>query len=1408
MTEQNDTGGANPSYQGYNYQKLVTVWVALKLIFDSSTRTDEIIVEPASHDDVKARLVVAEEAAEASLTVLTDKELHIQVKFKGAGFWSAKDFAAVVNDRATKGNKGPTPRPRAKALLLADTNRRYVFITNTSVDDALAKGRVKSPASAANLEFVPTNLKVDAAQKKSLAGRFAIIEMMTLEETRRQIDEVLTDKLHVPTQNLDACVDRLKQLVEDRFLEVPDPLRKTNILKIAEGLGGLQHAHPQLAHYVPPANRAGANALLTSKGAVLLVGPSGYGKSLTAESLAYDRRLSNPPYKVVRETAGLAVIEEAFAEPGRVLFHLEDPWGQSGLKKDQAAEWTSRLSALIRQRMPDKQFVITSRSEIYREALSDAPAPVWADRTIVIDDAAYDMSTRREILHGNLITAGAWRQDLARQHEGRLLIDLKSPFEINAFTRELIAVDRPAEAKIDTLVDRALTDSRKHVVMDQIRGFGDRGVGGATVLWALLRHSQNLPPDRLARLRREVDRNGGPDIALDDLAQHLTQTQLTLDSDRAFAAHSKVVEALESLARAHPRTAETALNTVAKAAIMLAGKDLDWLNELQRLADAAHTLENVGVVLDVEVVDALDAFLINRLTNAVGEPGRFRAAWGSASHRLSKTTPICQLVDWLERGAPRMKGSMSFGWRPPKVSKVEREAVSAADPGFRILKGFIAHVLPWSHEDYNADYLRPWLQQFGVDLTKAFIAAGEEVIHSTQFVMSADAISECALTGPTPPYDEVWDQVLKHDAQVDAALTASREEYRQAWQGELDFAEGLAIQERMEEEGPSASHYAKGYVRARRRQEGHGWIPTHPRPDIVLPLWAELMRTSPPKVTAAELDAFFTVAAGNDSLHAEGLRIIGERLLTFSRDRVSTALTSGGPCAVEAAVRALSWLEGDGPESLGRQAAQVLLIDLLKEVSPSRAALLAPQIANLEHGKEKKLALAERVLAASGPTTRAAVHLALAGALGADDATLRQRFKELSPGEAETLMAEGPRGLTRLLLVISAAEGLDITPLATKWTASDDEDDAQAAIKALALRGDVQAKAVIAATLSHPHFKVRCAALRTLAPVANEDQRRALLTMVCDKSGPVRSALAEVIGEERWTDGLDVLVQLLGDQRNYARHPELQQRDEPEFHVARAAAASLDKFDVLPAATLDHMIQFLATSGGQAVDVELYAALLGLLTTPDHRPIWATLEHCLTDDHVVGEPEENLYPIRYAAGWAIVHRQCEHPDEHNLVPWSAVQAAADHIDPQLAAPALLALGGQMETACDSNTLQALRGPNTSTIRVALALSMIDDRDAARALSAKHGLLPNDHPLFDNGEDISTDKVRLHRWPLSAKGRVWLESLQSGSDVEATLLWVIGARTGLLLGEADFDPTKLRRKGTIPLMTLAEMFGMQ
>jgi len=575
-----------------------------------------------------------------------------------------------------------------------------------------------------------------------------------------------------------------------------------------------------------------------------------------------------------------------------------------------------------------------------------------------------------------------------------------------------------------------------------------------------------------------------------------------------------------------------------------------------------------------------------------------------------------------------------------------------------------------------------------------------------------------------------------------------------------------------------------------------------------MPLWAEVMNTKRANVTAAELEAFFSTATSDDRLQAAGLRVIGERHLAFGRDHILTALGSGGPAAIDGALHALSWLESAGEGSSGRINAETILLSLLPTLTPARAATLTPLIADQHIGRPEKAALAERLLVAAAPAARPAVQLSQAKHLGADDDTLLQAFRELGPGEVQALISEGPRPLARLLLVLSAAEGGDVIAMAKAWLASDDTTDAQSALQALSHVNSVSARQAMQGAVKHADYKVRRNTMNLLAPNADTAERTLILSLVEDNSAPVRERLAELIGIGKWSDGLPVLVCLLRDRRDYARHPEHHRRSEPEFQVARAAANALQSFRPLPQDILQAVVELLEERVDGSVDVILHAELLGLLTDVDHPRAWSILERGLADESVVGEDNESLYPVRYAAAWAVVNRLQNRPTEIASVPWPVLEAAADHLDPQLAAPALLAIGLRMAVDCGASTLAALRGDNGTAVRRALALAMMDDKAAARNLAVRHDLLPEDHPLWPDQPGESAEKSSLARWPLTSAGRAWLEALSKGHDVEAVLLWIMGHRTGLPLGEDDFDPMTLRRQKGVPLTTFAEMFGME
>jgi hypothetical protein len=193
----------------------------------------------------------------------------------------------------------------------------------------------------------------------------------------------------------------------------------------------------------------------------------------------------------------------------------------------------------------------------------------------------------------------------------------------------------------------------------------------------------------------------------------------------------------------------------------------------------------------------------------------------------------------------------------------------------------------------------------------------------------------------------------------------------------------------------------------------------------------------------------------------------------------------------------------------------------------------------------------------------------------------------------------------------------------------------------------------------------------------------------------------------------------------------------------------------------------------------------------------------LQDDGVIGEKGENLYPVRYAAAWALFGRVQDFPMEVTDSTWEAIESAADHLDPQLAAPSLLALGIGLKNTPRSSGLEVLRGPQRSEARIALCLMMFGNKAEAKDFSTRYDLLTDGHPIWSE----PTEAADGQDWPIGEVGRAWLEGLK-GDDVEVVLRWLARHLTGIDFVDDDFVPWDLRRKKRIPLTTTSELFGME
>ncbi len=1399
---ENGEGGGSASYRGYDYQKEVTAWVALTLFLERrSDALDQIIVEPASEEDIEADLNVSPDEATATVVVPAGTKLTVQVKFRGAGHWSAREFAELVLDKPRKGATGPTPRPRAKTLLLTDPARRYVLITNVTVDRALSPGRVERVDQAPSPSFVPPHVTRVSSEKEALQGRFAIVEGLTRRDLRNELHRQLRSIGHVPSPGIEQALQNILRIIEDRLLGLPSPLTRTEIEAIIQNAGGLPYPDRDLAEYREPANAAVARETLQRENAVLLIGPPGYGKSLTARRIVYEHQVDDPPFTVVRETEGIAGIDTLLGRPGRHVFFLEDPWGQARLDDD-ASRWTIELPKLLLRATADKRFVITSRTDILRRALGEGALKPWRKIACPISDDSYDVSTRWEIVKVKLRGGGSWMEDFAREHRDRILTELRSPYALARFARGLLDCPSLDDAKIGSLIAEAQVETIRSVVAEQVRGWASDGVPCAAITWALLRRGRRIVPARLKALQRALEEAPRPlEIDLEGFVEHFRPMNLHQADDGSLTAHGKVVEGLEDVVVLYRREAERTVGKAIHAIELLRDRDESYAGEILAFAEAADSIpRSTGFELAPDVRAIVDDLVVGRLVTA--GPDDFARALNDVVFRASQERPLSRLARYLDLGQPEREDKeavgFGYGWRPPQLNGAEISAIRSEPDAERIVAMWISHVLPLESTDYDARKLLAWLDPIGFDLRAAFLEGCQIVSETPRFLTNADTVVEGALHRPMPPYEAVFALLERWEESLDAVWDG-RLKGRKAWQGEADFTEQLHLQDEMEELGTAVGHGVRGYVRSRRAAEGYAWIADHRRRDLLMPAWAEELRFAP-DTTVEELDAYFEITSSAQE-REQGLLIIGEKKLAAAAPRLHEALRTGSAREREMAVHSLRWLY-DGSTVEAALMAAMAEVDLVGQIELFSAARKAGA-----HSQERR-ELMRRLQDVAQPESRGLLELlTLAEAKSSED-EIRAHAERVPPGTFSEVLRQVPLATGRLLLVLAALRGVDVTEISDRWLASTDVDDVRAAVSALAYIETPASRARVASAATNADYKVRRLVMEVLARSTDHQQLMRVLEFEHDASAPVRQRLATLIGEHRWPEGIPVLLRLLDDTRDSASHHAYDARWEPKLGVARAAAEALKGFDGLPDDALERIIGFVEEKKAASRDVEVHASLLHVLAPVDDSRVVPILGQLMNDDRVIGHHDEPLYPVRYAAGWALFHHLDLYPGDRDAVDWGQVERAAGHSDPQLAAPGLFLLGRELN-APTPGTLDVLRS-HASEPRRALALMMVDDYATARSIAAKYEILPPDHPLFRDAPLVETSLPDdTHQtWPATTTMEAWLRALDMDRDVEGVLLKVAEARTGLDLGVTDYNATVLRRKERIPVVTLSEMFGME
>lgn len=1140
VVEKDATG--SPSLAGWFYQADVSVWAALDLLLVKN-QAAAIQLEPANQDDIEAEL---DAPVAASNVCLSSTLLIVQAKLRRSGHWTPSLLKSVVEH----GKRRPSAVER-----LADARVRYVLVTSADVCKELQPLLVEDFIESPGADSLPASV-FDTPIAQDAAGRFSVLGLHSAQRVKERIELMLMNPLSVPVSKLAACRLALRDAAMAGMC-TGRIWQRNEVAQVIRDHGGVIRGD-LTPKYVEPDSWGEMIEQMLKRHAILLVGPSGTGKTTTAkEIIAYLQNHYGGLNLVVAGTP--AAIRECRHE-GPTVFYLDDPWGKYDLSGT-SFEWTSALVSFLLSANPRQLFVITTRSDIFREAAGDAEDfQRWARQLTARDYS----QTQRQDFYKHLVTelSGGTLRTAAVQVRDAVLKQLKTPFELERFFKHLAPGPSADDRNESALIGRVLASTLRDAIEVEVKNLIEqrKDVHWAAVLWGLLVARDGFERAELPDIRRKLSRldpvffKDGLEALLNVL---LAGDNLRQPTSRISYAHPRVELGLLSAMQAQPEIAEDALASLLHV-LASNGAPGDIAGAEAAACVYVKMVEKTQWHIIPQAAQAgIDHWIEHALS---AQQVDYRKLFKIATVAGSSDSMPAEVMRWLAFERRTGKKKMLYTWDLPERPAHWYELVRASPFTRQLCAGFITSVLPGEGPFYPTSMAES-MDLLAEDLQSAWSEAALSVVGE----------------GHSPNCDALAFGAMRSARHREVILVAAVNDLRSV---RSYIVEDHIIQEEddldddsqyPDDEGAASDTLCFAYVSALRSEGQWTAIATSPFLPDLIDAWRNAL-ISAPTAPNAEVIAYFEAAQRLDSSSA--WTIAEKHWQPEFEDIARSLLRSGHPrphagsnitrCAALNVPQilqeefALQVAQGTAPRALeilfdacdmrfyGLDKIEAAYAEFISHLPPQYAELAS--VLTLKEPADPPL-----------PLSKAAVDLALSGVLNC-------------------------RGALQARLLRAIVQDTDVpSDIVCSVAASHDA--------ALAIHGLHAAKArqlwdVVDRALTHPRGAVRIAALELLIAQNGGVIIQPWLCLARDRSGRVRRALAEALLARPVEFAYDTLIVLCRDEWSTVTYYY------DTYPVARAAAGALRHMPVIADADVEYLLAIAAHSTDSTVQEHLYSALL------------------------------------------------------------------------------------------------------------------------------------------------------------------------------------------------------------------------
>jgi hypothetical protein len=1297
--DDNPGGAGRDALAGYDYQMDMSVWLSLLLVV-ANKQAQELILEPASQEDIEGTLDEFEPGRVTGEVRLGQSKLVVQAKLRSGNAWTIKTLQTLLE----YGGKKRIPATER----LKDPQVHYLLVTSAGLNGEAASLRVKKPGRWPKPADLPSSFT--EALPADAIGRIGVFSNKEPEQLEADIRLLLMDAFRVPNAQWKACLKELREEARIRIRGAAQGRwRREDLEEVIKKHGGYLASTPELELYVKPKNWDELRQAMRERHGAVIIGPSGTGKTLATRMLYQELRDEMPNLERKPIRLGPGELEDD-QTPSPVLYDIEDPWGRFDFDPKSRA-WNDQFDRFLSRSTANRMIVATTRRDVAEQAKGVDTVTPWL---VPLEPEHYGANERQKIFELRVPGLPWDLQDPIGRSRRLVLKQLETPLEIQKFFDAVPTIDREKFRSGNGLVEEAIRlahrNSIEQTVIEQIQERHD--IRAASVIWALLKVADKFSISRVAEIEEALaDEDSDWDRGIMPLV-------------RFFVASRNLKQTDEIVTYYHPRV-EAGILQALKNDRLAAGKALRaligyWLSledggawgakASAKLIAGIPKDSKINLKLPTTAIQAIDSWLE---TNLSDPPDKLERALDLIAEAGSPSSSQAEIARYLLASAMR-RGVFLDSWENPKHTD-EWYSSRRADPTTKpLIERFIRKVLPWSHSHYTESFARDLLR-LAPDLSQAFLDAALEIVHRG-VTHNDDPIAEGALED-LAGYENVVNEAVKARELTTEENAKADELHLRLINGEFseEYAEHLATSD---EDGYTAGELLKAYVRRLHKTGNWKQIASHAHRDSMSWFWLTVFRDdlnrsnfldeeeSAPaleiKIDQDELAALFELAF--NSRHEDDLwQLVGlvwdGRFLAPLLERMKQ-----GSDSEKVRVAALRCLLLFAPNEF-----EAICEDLKTGAKNNRLVEIALDLAHLENHVS---ALSRRhkepepdAAAAMRQLPPAATELGLAFA-----ELLHDRKPTIGEQAQHFLFSiyNASEDMRRLRLVLSKASDAtwqeDVDALLTSAT---EPDIAAEAVQAAALEKQA---AVLEQALTHKFATVRATALRAIAEELAAPLPARLLKMASDKGQYVRRILGELLAQKVHPAHWAALMTLVRDNYSTGSH---YADDHAQFPIARAAVKTMKEYPVLSRESADELLEIAISSGDPTLRCNVFDTL-AVHAGPDGQEMLFQL---------ATEPGRYIIRGQAAAGLLSAFGSADPELVAKITP-DLLTSQPSNVAASLTL--LLGAGGEIEAIESAAT--ALAANTKRRVLVLLLIHVVNGRipEFAPKLAA---LMPTDHPAL-------------------------------------------------------------------------------